>query len=107
MVLAAPAQIVVIHGRQIVMDQTERVDHFHGCSRGFCILKFSTTALVGEPDEGWAQPLARCQHRVLDGCGQFWLTPAFSQCPRQEGIACVTMCLEYGRHTAIVGCNRD
>ena len=64
-------------------------------------------ALVGKPDEGRAKTLARCQHRVLDGCGQFWLTTSFSQCPRQEGIACVTMCLEYGRHTAIVGCNRD
>ena len=87
------------------MDQTERMDHFHGRGGSVRIGEFPTHALVGQPDEGGTKTLARGQDGVPDGCGQFRFTTPTLQSPYQEGITCFNMCFEYGRHTAIVGCH--
>ena len=101
---ASSPQVVVVQGRQIIMDQTERVDHFHGGRGSLRFFKFPANALVGKANEGRSKTLTGRQHRVLDGRGQFRLTASSFQCPRQEGITCFTMCLKYSRHIAIVGC---
>jgi hypothetical protein len=97
-------QVVVVQGGEIIVHQTERVDHFHGGGGRLCVFKCSADALVCETDKCRAEPFARGQHRVLDGRGQFRLAASSFQCPRQEGITRITMGLEYGRHNAIVGC---
>ncbi|SBO42933.1 protein of unknown function [Cyanobium sp. NIES-981] len=68
---AAAAQVVVIHGGQIVMDQRHGVDHLQGHRRWHGPLAVTTGQLTGRQAENRPQPLAPGQqgiaHRLAQG----------------------------------------
>lgn len=57
-------EVVVVHGRQIVMDQRVRVDEFDGGSRGQHVFGAATERLGRREREHRTEPLAAGQQRV-------------------------------------------
>src|SRR5437667_7718 len=85
--LIAPKRIevVIVHARQIVVDQRIGVDAFHGARQRKCGSGFSPAAFSSRQTKNRAQPLAagekRITHRFVDGWRQRTLF-------RQKTIEC-------------------
>jgi hypothetical protein len=83
------AQVIVVHRRQVVVDEAVGVDQFDGCGRGIEPLEPSAEGLTGHVDEHRTQSLASAQHavahRLAEACngivpGQAGLQDPFAAC---------------------------
>ena len=63
----AVAQFVVVHGRQIVVDQGVAVDHLHGNGRGLSPIGGSPQAVAGGQRQQRSQTLATAKQRIAAG----------------------------------------
>jgi hypothetical protein len=63
----APAQVVVVHRRQVVVDQRECVHELDGGGRRVEPRRVDAEGLAGGVDEQWPDPLAAAEHRVAHG----------------------------------------
>ena len=59
-----PAVIIVIHRRQVIMNQRIGMNHFQGARKGKCILLFAADCLACRQNHHRAQTLAPCQKAV-------------------------------------------
>ena len=66
----AATQIVVVHGRQIVVDQRIGVDHFHGAGGGHGRSDIPPASLCRQQGEHRPQPFPRRQQAVTHGLPQ-------------------------------------
>ena len=64
---AAAAQIVVVQGRQVVVNQAERVDHLEGRGARQQLFPGAPPGFAGEHDQSRAHPLAAREHAVAHG----------------------------------------
>ena len=60
----ATAQVVVVHGGQVVMDERHGVDHLHRHRRGHGQIGVAAGQLTGRQGQDRSQPLATGQERV-------------------------------------------
>ena len=77
----APAQIVVVHAGQIVVDQRLGVDHLEGDSRGQGRLRRPADSLGGSQGQDRPQTLATGEQAVADGSASR---------PRRSSHACTS-----------------
>mmetsp|Transcript_10255 Transcript_10255/g.62706 ORF Transcript_10255/g.62706 Transcript_10255/m.62706 type:complete len:224 (-) Transcript_10255:27-698(-) len=61
------SKVVVVHGRQVVVDQRHRVDHFHGACRRHCRFHVSIDQLARRQAQHRSDPLPTRQQRVAHG----------------------------------------
>jgi hypothetical protein len=63
----APPEIVVVHGRQVIVDEGIGMDHLHGTGRGKRPRHFPPHRLAGGQHENGTDPLAAGEHRIAHG----------------------------------------
>lgn len=63
----ATAQVVVVHCRQVVVDQRVGMDQLHRAGRGVGALRRTAEGLAGGVGEQRANPLATVHHAVAHG----------------------------------------
>ncbi len=61
------AEGIVIHGRQIVVNQRIGVDELKGAGDGQRLGNLSSESLTARTDHHWAQALASTQHGIAHG----------------------------------------
>ena len=69
---AAPAVIVIIHARQVIVDQTVGMDHLHGSPEGQSLFRLFSAHPAEFQGQNGAQPFSACQEAVV-GCLKNWL----------------------------------
>ena len=71
---SAPAKIIIVHGRQVVMDQGIGMNHFHGAGRGNYPFHLPADGFAGRDHEHRADALPsgenRIAHRFMQACRQ-------------------------------------
>jgi len=82
--VSAP-EVVIVHGRQVIMDQGIGVDHLHGTGGRDGPLRIPAYRLAGRQHQDGPDPLAACEYGIAHGLvhavGQFCLF-------REEGVQC-------------------
>jgi len=63
----ASAEVVIVHGGEVIVDEGEAVDHLDGCGGDDGLGVLSGDGLGGEEGQRWAQALAGGQQGVLEG----------------------------------------
>ena len=68
---ATTAEVVIVQGRKVIMDQTKAVDHFQGDRRRNGVGTATAHGLARAQGEYRAYTLTASQHRVLHRFAQF------------------------------------
>ena len=92
--IAAP-EVVIVHGRQVVVDQGIGVDHLHGAGGWQGPLRIAAHRLAGRQHQDRPDPLAagkdRVAHGLMQAAGPFGL---FGQVTVQRRVDAGTLFLE-------------
>jgi hypothetical protein len=78
------AEVVVVHCRQVVVDERVGVDHLHGAGAGQSLLDRSPTGLGGQQEKDRAQPLPRRQEAIANSRAEGYRTPSVERRPAPE-----------------------